>query len=67
MLLQEPVLRDGERRNLGVEGGLQLSASLDLCSAARARSSAWLCWACASRSHARTPWFSARTVVTSAS
>jgi hypothetical protein len=23
-LLQEPVLRDGERRNLGVEGGLQL-------------------------------------------
>jgi hypothetical protein len=24
MLLQEPVLRDGERRNLGIEGGLQL-------------------------------------------
>jgi hypothetical protein len=23
-LLQEPVLRDGERRNLGIEGGLQL-------------------------------------------
>jgi hypothetical protein len=49
-LLQEPVLRDGERSNL-----------------TRALSSAWLCWACASRSHARTSWFSARTVVTSAS
>jgi hypothetical protein len=30
------------------------SASLAFCSAARALSSAWLYWACASRSHART-------------
>jgi hypothetical protein len=56
-LLQEPVLRDGERSNLGVERS----------NLTRALSSAWLCWACASRSHARTSWFSARTVVTSAS
>jgi hypothetical protein len=29
-LLQEPVLRDGERRNLGVEGGLQIVDLLGL-------------------------------------
>jgi hypothetical protein len=43
------------------------SASLALCLAERALSSACVCWAYASKSHERTPWFSARTVVTSAS
>jgi hypothetical protein len=42
-LLQEPVLRDGERHNLGVEGGLQFVAPLAFCSSAHALSSAWLC------------------------
>jgi hypothetical protein len=41
-LLQELVLRDGERSDLGVEGGLQVVGLLGLL-LERARSSAWCC------------------------